>query len=187
MKHLSAPFLGQEIITTHGGSESNPGCREVHLSIDSICQVPSHRELQTQALGVCPWLVTLQVYDHSQHRSTGSLGGKRLQGPPASAWSHTQRSQGLLSPAPGAVHEHLRAPGHPAPPPAPASTPLRTGGCALHRPSSMPELLLSAARPPTWWPPTPVLDHSPRRLPSPLLPFLPSTSRLSGVASAALD
>lgn len=72
VKNLSAPFLCQEIIITHGVSGNNPGCRENLLCTGSICQVASHRELQTQALGVRPWMVSHQVYDYSQHRSPGS-------------------------------------------------------------------------------------------------------------------
>lgn len=154
----------------------------------------SHRELQTQAVGVCRRLITTyQVYHYSQRWGTGSRFGiwvrrgcRVFSSPPGRVPKRSPDTRGLLCPAQGAVHQHLKAPGCPGPPPpATRSHPLPRG-CAmrvLHAPSAPSP---SVNRSPTCKQPTPIPAHSPRRLPWPP-PFLPSTSPLSGVASAALE
>lgn len=81
------------------------------------------------------------------------------------------------------ISGYLGTPRHSHPRPAPTSTPLWASGRAPILPRS--PRAPSPGRLPAW-PPTPAPAHSPLRPPS-SPPFLPSTSPLSGVASAALE
>lgn len=79
-----------------------------------------HRQLQTQAMGVCRRLITYQVYHYSQRWGTGSRFGiwvrrgcRVFRPPPGRVPKRSPDTQGLLCPALGAVHQHLRAPGCP--------------------------------------------------------------------------